>query len=216
MTETVHAPTQRSSDQNLITESSQSPTTASTFYSLLNAVDSEFIADQFGIGTYTNKHDFDNHLKIGIFEGINPSDSLAELAEKTAIHDQLLETDSRSELSELSDRVEETKQYLRARGWRPTSTNDMDVEVMVFDGRLVVIDYEYLYHEDWMFDPLCWRWSKHLRRDTPHTATTNLEIADQDRDFRGAPAIPARRRRKIEDMHYSRIASRAAVETGRW
>lgn len=91
MTETVHAPTQRSSDQNLITESSQSPTTASTFYSLLDAVDSEFIADQFGIGTYTNKHDFDNHLKIGIFEGINPSDSLAELAEKTAIHDQLEE-----------------------------------------------------------------------------------------------------------------------------
>ena len=67
----------------------QALTTASEFYSLLDAVDSEFIADQFDIGTYTNKHDFENHLKIGIFEGINPSDSLAELAEKTAIHAQL-------------------------------------------------------------------------------------------------------------------------------
>jgi hypothetical protein len=65
--------------------------TANEFYSLLNEVDSEFITDQFDIGTYTNKHDFENHLKVGIFEGINPSNSLAELAEKTAVHDQLEE-----------------------------------------------------------------------------------------------------------------------------
>lgn len=35
------------------------------------------------------KKDFDSHLKIGIFEGVDPFDSLAELTEKTATHDQL-------------------------------------------------------------------------------------------------------------------------------
>ena len=91
MTETIHSQTPRSSDQDLSSEGVQSPTVASAFYSLLDAVDSEFIADQFEIGTHTNKHDFENHLKVGIFEGINPSDSLAELAEKTATHEQLRE-----------------------------------------------------------------------------------------------------------------------------
>jgi len=47
------------------------------------------IADDFNIETYTAKLDFDNHLKTAVFEGINPSDSLAELSEKTAIHDEL-------------------------------------------------------------------------------------------------------------------------------
>lgn len=56
---------------------------------------------------------------------------------------------------------------LRERGWLPSSTKRMDVEGMVLDGCLVAIDYENLYHEDWMFDPLCWRWSKFLRWDTP-------------------------------------------------
>ncbi|PGF14480.1 IS4 family transposase [Natrinema sp. CBA1119] len=91
MTEAVHSRTQRSSRQTLSEEYSQSPTTASEFYSLLDEVDSEFIADQFEIGRYTAKHDFENHLKIGVFEGIHPSDSLAELAEKTATHKQLEE-----------------------------------------------------------------------------------------------------------------------------
>ena len=91
MAETVQSQTQRSYDQNLVEGSSQSATMASEFYSLLDEVDSEFIADQFDIGTYTNKHDFENHLKVGIFEGINPSNSLAELAEKTAVRDQLEE-----------------------------------------------------------------------------------------------------------------------------
>ncbi|WP_435076213.1 hypothetical protein [Halococcus sp. AFM35] len=50
---------------------------------------SEFIVEQFDIGVYNEKHDFDNHLRIGAFEGINPSDSLAELAEKTDTHDQM-------------------------------------------------------------------------------------------------------------------------------
>ena len=62
---------------------------ASEFYSLLDAVDSESIADEFRIGIHSKKHDFENHLKIGIFEGVDPSDSLAELAEKTATHEQL-------------------------------------------------------------------------------------------------------------------------------
>jgi hypothetical protein len=91
MAETIQSQAQRSSGQNLVEGSSQSATTASEFYSLLDEVDSEFIADQFDIGTHTNKHDFENHLKVGIFEGISPSDSLAELAEKTAVHDQLEE-----------------------------------------------------------------------------------------------------------------------------
>jgi len=64
-------------------------TVGAEFYSLLDAVDSEFIADDFEIGTHTARHDFDNHIKVAIFEGINPSDSLAELAEKTAIYDEL-------------------------------------------------------------------------------------------------------------------------------
>jgi hypothetical protein len=44
---------------------------------------------QFGIGIHNEKHDFDNHLRVGIFEGINPSDSLDELAEKTDTHEQM-------------------------------------------------------------------------------------------------------------------------------
>ena len=47
------------------------------------------IAEEFGIGKHSKKHDFVNHLKIGIFEGVNPSDSLDGLAEKTATHEQL-------------------------------------------------------------------------------------------------------------------------------
>ena len=62
---------------------------AEELYSLLDEVDSESIAEEFRIGKHCKKHDFDNHLKIGIFEGVNPSDSLAELAERTATHDQL-------------------------------------------------------------------------------------------------------------------------------
>jgi len=62
---------------------------AEELYSLLDEVDSESIAEGFEIGIHSTTHDFDNHLKVGIFEGVDPSDSLAELAEKTATHDQL-------------------------------------------------------------------------------------------------------------------------------
>jgi hypothetical protein len=89
MASTVESQTRRSPKPTVPDESHQSLTTASEFYSLFDAVDSESTAEQFGIGVYNEKHDFDNHLRIGAFEGINPSDSLAELAEKTDTHDQM-------------------------------------------------------------------------------------------------------------------------------
>ena len=64
-------------------------TVGAEYYLLLDAVDSESIADDFEIGTYTAKHHFANHLKVAILEGIHPSHSLAELAEKTDTHDEL-------------------------------------------------------------------------------------------------------------------------------
>jgi len=57
--------------------------TAGAVYSLLDAVDSESIADEFDIGKHSKKHHFDNHLKVAIREGIDPSDSLTELEEST-------------------------------------------------------------------------------------------------------------------------------------
>jgi len=58
-------------------------------YSLLDAVDSESIADDYEIGKHSGKHDFENHVKVGIREGLDPSDSLDELAETTDSADQL-------------------------------------------------------------------------------------------------------------------------------
>lgn len=98
---------------------------------------------------------------------------------------------------------------LRERGWLPSSTKRMDVEGMVLDGRLIAIDYENLYHEDWMFDPLCWRWSKFLRWDTPYTAATNLAIAERDHSGR----VSSRHRRLVEEMHYSTILSRRSIRS---
>jgi hypothetical protein len=89
MASTVESQTRRSSKPTVPDESYRSPTTASEYYSLLDVVDSESTAEQFDIGVHNEKHDFDNHLRIGAFEGINPSDSLAELAEKTDTHDQM-------------------------------------------------------------------------------------------------------------------------------
>ena len=78
-----------SSEESSPSQFNPTHSVAEELYSLLDEVDSESIADEFGIGTHCKKHDFDNHLKIGIFEGVNPSDSLDELAEKTATHEQL-------------------------------------------------------------------------------------------------------------------------------
>jgi hypothetical protein len=86
---TIESQTRSSSRSTIPDESDRSPTTASEYYSLLDEVDSEWIAEQFGIGIHNEKHDFDNHLRVGIFEGINPSDSLDELAKKTDTHEQM-------------------------------------------------------------------------------------------------------------------------------
>ena len=62
---------------------------SSELYSLLDAVDSESIADEFDIGKHSKKHDFDNHVKVAVREGLDPSSSLAELADKIETDDQL-------------------------------------------------------------------------------------------------------------------------------
>jgi len=58
-------------------------------YSLLDEVDSESIADEFDIGKHSPTHDFDNHLKVAVREGLDPSSSLAELADKIETDEQL-------------------------------------------------------------------------------------------------------------------------------
>ena len=62
---------------------------ADALYSLLDAVDSESIADEFRIGVHSDKHDFTNHVKVAVREGLDPSSSLAELEDKTAVDDSL-------------------------------------------------------------------------------------------------------------------------------
>jgi len=57
--------------------------TAGAVYSLLDAVDSESVSHEFDISKHSKKHDFDNHLKVAVCEGIDPPDSLAELDETT-------------------------------------------------------------------------------------------------------------------------------------
>lgn len=52
-------------------------------YSLLDAVDSESIADEFDIGKHSKTHDFENHLTVAVRKGFDPSISLGELADKT-------------------------------------------------------------------------------------------------------------------------------------
>jgi len=77
-------------------------TVADELYSLLAAGDSESIAEEFDIGIHTDKHDFDNHLKVAIREGLDPSSSLSELADKTAVDDSL-EKMPKSRFSELTN-----------------------------------------------------------------------------------------------------------------
>ena len=75
---------------------------ADELYSLLDAVDSESIAEEFRIGVNNGKHDFESHLKVAVREGLDPSDSLAELADKTAVDDALEHT-PKSRFSELTN-----------------------------------------------------------------------------------------------------------------
>ena len=62
---------------------------ASELYSLFDAVDSESIAHQFEIGRHSPTHGFENHLKVAVREGLDPSSSLVELADKTQTDEQL-------------------------------------------------------------------------------------------------------------------------------
>jgi len=77
--ESIRSPGDASCAENF----SLNQSTANAVYSLIDAVDSESIANEFDIGTYNKTHDFDNHVKIDVREGIDPSDSLAELEETT-------------------------------------------------------------------------------------------------------------------------------------
>jgi hypothetical protein len=43
---------------------------ADAVYSLLDTVDSEYIAEEFRIGLHNDKHDFESHVKIVVREGL--------------------------------------------------------------------------------------------------------------------------------------------------
>jgi hypothetical protein len=75
---------------------------ADELYSLLDAVDSESIAEEFRIGVHSDKHDFTNHVEVAVREGLDPSSSLAELEDKTAVDDSL-EHVPKSRFSELTN-----------------------------------------------------------------------------------------------------------------
>lgn len=61
--------------------------TCQEFFSLFDDLDLADIGEQFDIGTHSTIHDFEHHLKVGVLEGIDPSDSLETLSQKTATHD---------------------------------------------------------------------------------------------------------------------------------
>jgi len=58
---------------------------ADEVYSLIDAVDGESIAEEFRIGIHNPKHDFENRVKVAVREGLDPSSSLAELADKIVV-----------------------------------------------------------------------------------------------------------------------------------
>ena len=75
---------------------------ADEVYSLLDAVDSGSIAEEFRIGLHNDKHDFKSHVRVAVREGLDPSSSLAELADRTAV-DDALEHMPKSRFSELTN-----------------------------------------------------------------------------------------------------------------
>jgi hypothetical protein len=85
----LEASTRSSSGETHAEYFSPDTPTASAVYSLLDSVDSESIAEEYEIGRHSTTHDFDNHVKIGIREGLDPSDSLNELAQTTETADEL-------------------------------------------------------------------------------------------------------------------------------
>jgi hypothetical protein len=54
-------------------------------YSLIDAVDSDLISDEFDTVRFNETHDFGNHIKITARERVDPSDSLKELGENDRI-----------------------------------------------------------------------------------------------------------------------------------
>jgi hypothetical protein len=77
-------------------------TTAAAFYSLLDSVDSESIGTDFELDRHSEKHDFTEHVKIVVYEGLEVSDSLKSLAQKTETHADL-ESISGSHFSRLTN-----------------------------------------------------------------------------------------------------------------
>jgi len=75
---------------------------ADEVYSLIDGVDSESIAEDFRIGIHNPKHDFESHVRVAVREGLDPSSSLAELADKTAV-DDALDHMPKSRFSELTN-----------------------------------------------------------------------------------------------------------------
>jgi len=75
---------------------------ADEVYSLIDAVDSESITDEFDIGIHNPKHDFESHVRVAVREGLDPSSSLAELADKTVV-DDALQSMPKSRFSELTN-----------------------------------------------------------------------------------------------------------------
>jgi len=95
----AHRPSTRGTDASNI---NADEIVADALYSLLDAVDSESIADEFKIGIHSDKHDFTNHVKVAVREGLDPSSSLAELEDKTVVDDSL-EQMPKSRFSELTN-----------------------------------------------------------------------------------------------------------------
>lgn len=91
-----------SSDETNANNINSVETVTNELYSLLDAVDSESIAEEFDIGIHNETHDLDNYLKVAIREGLDPSSSLDELADKTAVDDSL-EKMPKSRFSELTN-----------------------------------------------------------------------------------------------------------------
>ena len=68
------------------------PTKRSTgqeFFSLLEELDLDAIADEFDIGRHTSIQEFEQHLKVAVLEGLEPSDSLETLAQQTTSNDRV-------------------------------------------------------------------------------------------------------------------------------
>lgn len=130
--------------------------------------------------------------------------------------DTLVSPNQLFDSSEISDRVEETERQLQDRGWRPKSIKRMDFELMVLDRRVVAIDYENLYHKDWMFDPHYWRWSECLRWDTPYTAMTEYAIEEHRRkisDIMTSSRFDLEYRRLLDELHYTTVMSLSKLES---